>query len=50
MGQQARTDDEAVLAGIFARFERRQWVRAILQSLTFAVTVWALAANGPGTS
>src|SRR6266542_1912592 len=43
-------DDEAVLAGIFRRFERRQAVRAILQFLTFVVTVWALAVNGPGMS
>ena len=43
-------DDEAVLARIFRRFERRQAVRAILQFLRFAVTVWALAVNGPATS
>ncbi len=43
-------DDERVLAQIFARFERRQAIRALLQFLTFAVTVWALAVNGPGTA
>src|SRR5439155_8724579 len=35
-------DDEAALADILQRFERWQALRASLQLLTFAVTVWAL--------
>lgn len=38
-------DEEEVLAGIFRRFEQRQAVRALLQFLTFAVSIWALAVN-----
>jgi hypothetical protein len=35
-------NDEAALAAIFNRFEHWQTVRAILQALTFATTLWAL--------
>lgn len=38
--------DEATLAEVFRRFARWQGVRAVLQFLTFAVGVWALAVNG----
>jgi hypothetical protein len=38
-------DDEAVLADILRRFERWQALRASLQFLTFAATVWALTVN-----
>jgi hypothetical protein len=37
-------DDEAGLRTAFARFERWQAVRATLQALTFAASVWALVA------
>lgn len=35
-------NDEAALAGVFDRFERWQTLRAVLQVLTFAATLWAL--------
>lgn len=38
-------DDEAELARIFNRFERWQTLRAILQAVTFAMLLWALAAG-----
>jgi hypothetical protein len=37
--------DETTLSHVFARFERWQAVRAILQLLTFVAGVWALAVN-----
>ena len=37
-------DDEAGLRGAFAAFERWQAIRATLQVLTFASSVWALVA------
>jgi hypothetical protein len=37
-------------AAILQRFERWQAVRASLQFLTFAVTVWALAVNSTAVS
>jgi hypothetical protein len=43
-------DDEVALADILQRFERWQALRASLQFLTFAVTVWALAVNGAAVS
>jgi hypothetical protein len=36
-------NDEAALAAIFNRFERWQTARVILQALTFAAALWALA-------
>jgi hypothetical protein len=38
-------DDETALATTLDRFARWQALRASLQLLTFAVAVWALAAN-----
>lgn len=35
-------NDEAALASIFARFERWQTLRAVLQVLTFVTMLWAL--------
>jgi len=43
-------DDEVVLADILQQFERWQALRASLQFLTFAVTVWALAVNSSAVS
>src|SRR5262245_60475903 len=43
-------DDEVALADVLKRFERWQALRASLQFLTFAVTVWALAVNGTTVS
>ena len=40
-------DDDVALADILQRFAWWQAVRASLQFLTFAVTIWALAVNGP---
>jgi hypothetical protein len=37
-------DDQARLHDAFVRFERWQAIRATLQALTFAVSVWALVA------
>jgi hypothetical protein len=39
------TDDAAQLTVIFDRFERWQTVRALLQVVTFGLTLWALAAS-----
>jgi hypothetical protein len=43
-------DDERALAAVLQQFERWQALRASLQFLTFAVTVWALAANSTAVS
>jgi len=43
-------DDEVALADVLQRFERWQALRASLQFLTFAVTVWALAVNSTTVS
>jgi hypothetical protein len=43
--QRSAGDDEAALRAIFARFERWQTLRAILQVATFVAMVWALAAT-----
>ena len=40
-------DDDAALADVLQRFAWWQAVRASLQFLTFAVTIWALAVNSP---
>jgi hypothetical protein len=42
-------DDEAGLRAAFAAFERWQAVRATLQVLTFATSVWALVALAGGS-
>jgi len=43
-GHERFAEDEVALAGVFARFERWQAVRAGLQFLTFAISLWALVA------
>jgi hypothetical protein len=43
-------DDEVALADILGRFERWQALRASLQFLTFAATVWALTVNSTAVS
>jgi hypothetical protein len=42
-GQRAAQGDEVALRTIFARFERWQTLRAVLQLATFVLVVWALA-------
>lgn len=42
-------DDEAALGDAFAGFERWQGVRATLQGLTFAVSVWTLVVLAGGS-
>ena len=42
--QRAVSGDAAALAKVFARFERWQTLRAAFQVLTFAFSLWALAA------
>jgi hypothetical protein len=44
--QQSIQGDEAALARVFDTFERWQTVRAILQALTFAATLWAIFVLG----
>jgi hypothetical protein len=43
--QRAAVDDDAALSRIFARFERWQTARALLQLGTFAAVLWALVTN-----
>jgi hypothetical protein len=43
--QRVATGDEAQLTAIFNRFERWQTARALLQTVTFVVMLWALAAS-----
>jgi hypothetical protein len=44
LSQRRVADDESALRAIFARFERWQTARAILQAATFALMLWALVA------
>ncbi len=43
--QRRFADDAARLTTIFNRFERWQTARALLQTVTFGLTLWALAAS-----
>jgi hypothetical protein len=45
LDSQKVADDESALSRILQRFERWQALRATVQFLHFALTVWALAAN-----
>jgi hypothetical protein len=44
-GQRRCADDAARLTAIFYDFERWQTARALLQTMTFGLTLWALAAS-----
>lgn len=43
--QRRVANSEPELTAIFARFERWQTIRAVLQATTFGLMLWALAAN-----
>jgi len=43
LSQRGVADNEIALKAIFDRFERWQTIRAILQAVTFALMLWALA-------
>jgi hypothetical protein len=44
LGQRNVAESEPELTALFARFERWQTIRAILQAATFGLMLWALAA------